>query len=159
MFITELDTFVKKFHQLRHDGFTAHLDLDTQAGNAWVGLQVQLGQAPGHTHWQVHPYPQQVHATKESHSRRRSAAKIANINHSKAVEASTGENEEDNTEVVAEKVTEGSEVAENAIEKVSLEGDAVNATIESTLEDVSEEVCPDEKHNNNNCLQNLLQLM
>ena len=120
MFVTELDTFVKKFHQLWHDGFTAHLDLDTQAGNAWVGLRVQLGQAPGPPHWQVHPHPQQVHAKKESPSRqrrrdRRVAEKVANTNDSKAVEASTGENEEENNEVVAEKVTEGSEVAVNAI--------------------------------------------
>ena len=55
MFVTELDTFVKKFHQLWNDGFTAHLDLDTQAGNAWVGLRVQLGQVPGPPHH--HPLP------------------------------------------------------------------------------------------------------
>ena len=47
---TELDTFVKKFHQLWHDGITAHLDLDTHAGDAWVGLRVRLGQVPGPVH-------------------------------------------------------------------------------------------------------------
>ena len=90
-----------------------------------MGLRVQLGQAPGPPHWQVHPHPQQVHAKKESPSRqrrcaRRAAAKVANTNDSKAVEAITGENEKENNEVVAEKVTEGSEVAENAIEKCHL---------------------------------------
>ena len=42
MFVSELDTFVKKFHQLWNDGFTAHLDLDTRAENAWVGLQADM---------------------------------------------------------------------------------------------------------------------
>ena len=50
MSITELDTFVRKFHQLWNDGFTAHLDMDTHAGNAWVGLRVNLGQVPGPVH-------------------------------------------------------------------------------------------------------------
>jgi hypothetical protein len=47
MSITELDTFVKKFYQLLNAGHTAHLDDDTRAGLAWVGLRVQLGHAPG----------------------------------------------------------------------------------------------------------------
>ena len=55
---TELDTFIHKFHQLWQAGLTAHLDLDTHAGNAWVGLRVQLGhQVPGPPHQhQVHPH-------------------------------------------------------------------------------------------------------
>ena len=40
---SELDNFISKFHQLRSKGFTAHLDIDTHAGNAWVGLRVMLG--------------------------------------------------------------------------------------------------------------------
>ena len=39
----ELDNFVYKFHQLRRAGMTAHLDMDTHAGQAWVGLRVMLG--------------------------------------------------------------------------------------------------------------------
>ena len=65
MFITELDTFVRKFHQLWNDGLTAHLDLDTHVGNAWVGLRVQLGQVPGPPHQQVQPFPQQVQRKAE----------------------------------------------------------------------------------------------
>jgi len=38
----ELESFILKFHQLRRSGFTAHLDLDTHAGQAWVGLRVML---------------------------------------------------------------------------------------------------------------------
>ena len=45
----ELETFVRKFHQLWNDGQSAHLDLDCQAGVAWVGLRLQLGRPPGPT--------------------------------------------------------------------------------------------------------------
>ena len=48
MVTTELDSFLQKFYRLWYDGHTAHLDLDTCAGKAWVGLRVQLGHALGH---------------------------------------------------------------------------------------------------------------
>ena len=143
MLVSELDTFVKKFHQLWNDGFTAHLDLDTQAGNAWVGLRVQLGQVPGPPHhWQVHPYPEEVHRNRESPSRqrrraRRAAAKAANTNESdaaepvEAVEASSTEKNKEHTKVVIEKVTDAI-VAENA------------TISESAMKDISDEICPDE---------------
>jgi hypothetical protein len=98
MIVTELDTFVRKFHQLWSNGLTAHLDLDTHAGNAWVGLRVQLGQVPGPPHQQVQPFPQPVHKKGESPSRqrrraRRAAAKAASTANSEAVEADKVENE------------------------------------------------------------------
>ena len=72
MYVTELDSFVKTFHQLWSEGLTAHLDLDTHAGNAWVGLRVQLGHVPGHLHQQpVQPFHQQVHKKVESPPRQR----------------------------------------------------------------------------------------
>ena len=43
MFDSELNSFLTKFHQLRKSGATAHLDVDTHAGQAWVGLRVMLG--------------------------------------------------------------------------------------------------------------------
>ena len=43
MFDEELSSFLTKFHQLKRAGLTAHLDLDTYAGRAWVGLRVMLG--------------------------------------------------------------------------------------------------------------------
>ena len=55
MAVTEVDSFVRKFHQLWKAGLTAHLDLDTHAGGAWVGLRVQLGHVPGPLHHQVKP--------------------------------------------------------------------------------------------------------
>ena len=43
MFRSELDSFICKFLQLREAGMIAHLDVDTHAGQAWVGLRVMLG--------------------------------------------------------------------------------------------------------------------
>ena len=40
---SEIDDFLYKFYQLQKAGFTAHFDLDTNAGQAWVGLRVMLG--------------------------------------------------------------------------------------------------------------------
>ena len=58
MQVNELDSFVRKFNQLWKAGFTAHLDLDTHAGNAWVGLRVQLGPVPvGPVSHPYHPPP------------------------------------------------------------------------------------------------------
>ena len=76
MLVIELDTFVKKFQQLWNDGLTAHLDLDTHAGNAWVGLRVQLGQVLGPTH-QHQPFPSQVYTKVESPSCQRRRARRA----------------------------------------------------------------------------------
>ena len=42
MIESELNNFIIKFHQLRRAGYTAHLDLDSNAGKAWVGLRVML---------------------------------------------------------------------------------------------------------------------
>ena len=108
MFSTELDTFVRKFHQLWNDGLTAHLDLDTHAGNAWVGLRLQLGQVHGPPHQQVQPVPQQVHGKFESLSRQRrrarhAAARAEIPTNNEAVEAVEEENEKETTEVVDEK--------------------------------------------------------
>ena len=42
----ELQNFVNKFHQLRQAGFTAHLDVDAHAGQAWVRLHLMLESGP-----------------------------------------------------------------------------------------------------------------
>ena len=39
-----INYFISEFHQLWKAGVTAHLDLDTHAGQAWVGLRAPLGQ-------------------------------------------------------------------------------------------------------------------
>jgi hypothetical protein len=51
---SELDSFVQHFKQLWKSGYSAHLDIDTCAGQAWVGLLVRLGQAPGPIHQAQH---------------------------------------------------------------------------------------------------------
>ena len=38
----ELQNFLNKFQQLRQAGFTAHLDVDAHAGQAWVRLHLML---------------------------------------------------------------------------------------------------------------------
>ena len=40
MSVSEIDSFVKKFKNLWKAGYSAHLDLDTHSGQAWVGLRV-----------------------------------------------------------------------------------------------------------------------
>ena len=44
----ELNSFIKKFHQLWNAGYTAHLDIGSNTGKAWVGLRVQLGYCSSH---------------------------------------------------------------------------------------------------------------
>ena len=72
---------------------TAHLDVDTHAGQAWVGLRVQLGHAPGHLHCQPHRPLFQAQKKTFSPSRqrcraRRAAAQTANAEETVNTEAS-----------------------------------------------------------------------
>jgi hypothetical protein len=137
MSVTELDTFVRKFHQLWNDGLTAHLDLDTHAGNAWVGLRVQLGQVPGPPHQQVQPFPHQVLRKVESPSRqrrrtRRAAGRAANTINNEAVEANIVVKEKETTE----------DVVENMKDFVDNDG-AVEATFDEKVGDMAEEATSD----------------
>ena len=120
MFVTELDTFVLKFHQLWKAGHTAHLDLDTCAGKAWVGLRVQLGEVPGPPHHQHRPSTSLI-KKKDSPSRqrrraRRAAARQVNV----AEEASNEETVEEtvNTDP-AKKPVEQSENKKTTEEEVN----------------------------------------
>ena len=146
MFVTELDTFVRKFHQLWNDGLTAHLDLDTHAGNAWVGLRVQLGQVPGPPH---QPFPQQVQRKVESPARerrraRRAAAKAENAQKTEtAVEAAEVENEKETTEIVDENSPDV-EVSDRD-GKVSDIAE-VASTDENLIEGLIDEVCSDKEY-------------
>ena len=71
---TELHSFIFKFHQLWKAGVTAHLDLDTHAGQAWVGLRVHLGQ--GHQHG-AQPKPRRNPAYYRRQERRKAAKAAA----------------------------------------------------------------------------------
>ena len=75
MFDKELENFLQKFHQLRRAGLTAHLDLDTFAGQAWVGLRVMLG--PVQQKHQDHPKPKSRSPSYFRRQERRRAAKAA----------------------------------------------------------------------------------
>jgi hypothetical protein len=68
MFLTELNSFVSKFQQLRSTGYSAHLDLDSHAGEAWVGLHVRHA-PPGHLHHHLcQHHPQQTFKKYDSPS-------------------------------------------------------------------------------------------
>ena len=81
MYVTELQSFILKFHQLWETGVTAHLDLDTHAGQAWVALRAQLGLVPGpQFQHQLHQNVQaNCHRSPAYHRRqeRRKATKVA----------------------------------------------------------------------------------
>ena len=47
MEIDLLDSFILKFQQIWKSVQSAHLDIVTCAGQAWVGLRVHLGQVHG----------------------------------------------------------------------------------------------------------------
>ena len=88
MNMTELQTFIFKFHQLWEAGVTAHLNLDTHAGQAWVGLRVQLGQAPGPGHEQrPRNFAQPRTRRSPSYYRRQERRKAAKAAETTAVEA------------------------------------------------------------------------
>ena len=149
MIVTEVDTFIQKFRDLWQSGLDAHLDLDTHAGQAWVGLRVRLGHAPGPLHHQVQPNSQRKSRNSPSRQRRRAkrasarqneeAVKETNEvesiqNESKAVEALTNivDNESENIEdAIAEIVA--SEVAMNDTDVVKTTDEvpaAENAQVE-----------------------------
>jgi hypothetical protein len=73
----ELDFFVKKFNQLWKDGLGAHLDIDTHAGQAWVGVRVRLGHvdSPHQVHAQVHKQKSRNSPSRQRRRARREAAK------------------------------------------------------------------------------------
>ena len=79
----ELQSFVFKFNQLWKAGVSAHLDLDTHAGQAWVGLRMQLGHHPDpvHHHQPHHFKPQRSHRGPAYIRRqnRRKAARAAGV--------------------------------------------------------------------------------
>ena len=82
MVTTELDSFIQKFYRLWYDGHTAHLDLDTCAGKAWVGLRVQLGHAPGPLHQQQFHFRKKSFGPSRQRRRERRAATRVNIEQS-----------------------------------------------------------------------------
>ena len=105
----ELDNFVKKFYQLWNAGQTAHLDVDTHAGKAWVGLRVQLS---GPVHHQHHPsHPKQRSPAYRRRQERRQAARNAAEKHSEVVNGA-----EEATNIPTDIIPEEATLAEEANE-------------------------------------------
>ena len=90
----ELTNFVRKFLQLKKAGATAHLDVDTRAGEAWVRLSVQLQK------------PTRKPRRSPSYYRRQEKRKAA------AVESTAESSEERSDDVPAEEVRSESEERE-----------------------------------------------
>ena len=86
----EIDSFIGKFYQLWRSGHTAHLDIDTCAGKAWMGLHLQMEHIPGPPH---QPYQQRAYSASYQHRCERrehcEAARAAACNAEKASEPST----------------------------------------------------------------------
>ena len=132
MFVSELETFVQKFHQLWRAGHSAHLDLDTHAGRAWVGLRVQLGHSPGHLHHQVGPPPfQKTHKKKDNPSRQRRRERRAAARQANAEEVAQKETTED-----AEQATGLSDDIENHHNVLTVQGESEKEAEQASKEKV-----------------------
>jgi hypothetical protein len=101
---TELDTFIKKFKDLWKSGIGAHLDIDTHAGEAWVGLRVRLGHAPGPPHYQVQVQERARNGPSRQRRRERRAQERKQVEAEEASKA-VSENETDSVEEVMELAT------------------------------------------------------
>jgi hypothetical protein len=167
MDVTEVESFVQKFKNLWKSGFSAHLDLDTHSGQAWVGLRVRLG----HHHQVQQPRKARNGPSRQRRRARRADARKENVEDvetaSEAVEAMVtidAEEANENSEPVAEEAKENLEpvVAEEAIsesnadksveivaEDATAENDDKDTTVvnESATSDysavVQDEVCDD----------------
>jgi hypothetical protein len=146
MFTTELDNFVKKFYQLWNAGHTAHLDVDTHAGKAWVGLRVQLGHAPGPLHHQPQPPIFQAQKKTFSPSRQRRRARRAAARLTKADEAVNMETPKDTTieEIVnvEETVTEEPHQSPEVEEENKTAEEAISSETE-TKKTIAEQADPE----------------
>ena len=117
MEVSELDTFVQKFKQLWYSGLTAHLDLDTHAGQAWVGVRVRLGHAPGPLH--IPPHFPSSRKTRDGPSRQRCSARRATCRQQEEAEKATQVNENaENARNLIENETDEN-VAEEVIQSLA----------------------------------------
>ena len=142
MTASELDSFIFKFKQLWHLGLDAHLNIDTHAGQAWVGLRVGLGHAPGPLlHHQLHQhFPQNTR--KDSPSRQRRRARRAASRKQQAEKA-----KEDNKIEAAEansndSVNHSENLDVENIEVLNEHSDVQDRPINT----INDEFCPDEDY-------------
>ena len=124
----ELNSFVIKFKQLWKSGLTAHLDMDTSGGEAWVGIRVNLGGClsprPG-------PSPCHERNSGSSKERRRARREFSRQN---VIEVA--ENVKEPVENIKD---ENSEVT-NPTEKVDMKNVVTNKSMENVTEKVKSPV-------------------
>ena len=147
---SELGTFIDKFSRLWKAGLDAHLDIESHAGHAWVGLRVRLGYEPGPPQHQ--PQSSCVKKPRDAPSRKRCRDRRAA---ERAVQAQAGNKE--TIEVVSEAAQAGQEEpGQETFDDADDSTGNVEHAIEGTLENVSgsdtstEEVDSTEHNTNEN---------
>ena len=152
---SQLDSFVQHFKQLWQSGRSAHLDIDTCAGQAWVGLRVRLGQGDGPLHQAQHqvkvPRRSRNGPSRERRRCRRLAERQKNAEEASSLEPKETETNEkvDEAETAFSKQDETLEnegrdfAAENAVDKEDSEAkenplETAGGTNESTLLEVQD---------------------
>ena len=148
---SEIHNFTTKFHQLMKAGHTAHLDLHTHAGQAWVALRVMIRP--------FQPQPNQLFPKKSrnpAYYRRQERRKAAR----KAADASTKPNEANAEEAIAPdsmKVAEKATVPDNTKAAEAITEEAIisdnkeiigEAIIPDNVEAAEEATIPDKKRSN-----------
>ena len=125
----ELDTFVQKFRNLWNSGLDARLNMECHAGQAWVGLHLRLGHAPGPLHQSTIPKSSR---NRDTPSRRRRRARRAVAREKEAVKATT------------EKVTKAEEAVQESPEIVGEDSETeekvAKETSEQSLDEVNETI-------------------
>ena len=113
MLDAELKSYIQKFKQLRGAGLTAHLDLDTHAGQAWVGLRVMLNPVKLKTNEKPQKYRSPSYFRRQE--RRKAARTQSAAERSQSPESAAEVQETENiTNAEEATVSESSKVAENS---------------------------------------------
>ena len=113
MLDAELKSFIQKFKQLRGAGLTAHLDLDTHAGQAWVGLRVMLNPVKIETNEKPYKYRSPSYFRRQE--RRKAARTQSAAERSQFLDdAAKVQETKNNTNAAKATVVESSKVDENS---------------------------------------------
>ena len=134
----ELDNFVFKFKELWKSDIDAHLDHECHAGQAWIGIRVRLGHAPG-----PHILPRRTRdgPIRQRRLARRAAAREVN----EAEEAN--DRKEENEPAKGVLVEEAEKATEKQEESKPAEGVIVDEAARATpTDEVPDEFCPNEEY-------------
>ena len=131
----EIYSFVQKFQQLRSFGYSAHLDIDTHAGNAWVGLCLKLDHVPHTSH--QHAYHQKTFSASRIRRRERRAAAHAVNKHAEEASETTNDVEVNTSEkFIIENAESEDEASENTEYDTPVQESEVNTTEKIIIENV-----------------------